>query len=93
MNRHYEQRVVLDYNASHGPIADSPYEMRTSTEEDREHETRNSDSTNPTYQAGQETFLPEGEYSVVGRPSQSGGNNPGILPVVRYFLICTNPNY
>ncbi|KAG4420845.1 hypothetical protein IFR04_006027 [Cadophora malorum] len=76
VNRHYEQRVVLDYNASHGPIADSPYEMRTSTEEDREHETRNSDGTNPTYQAGQETFLPEGEYSAVGRPSQSGWQQP-----------------
>ncbi|KAH9206761.1 hypothetical protein DL95DRAFT_528272 [Leptodontidium sp. 2 PMI_412] len=70
VNRRYEQQVVLDYNKTHGPIADRPYEIRRSAEEYRLDETRNSEGTNP-YQSNQEPFDSQGEYKTSGGPSQS----------------------
>ncbi|KAG4435146.1 hypothetical protein IFR05_009378 [Cadophora sp. M221] len=69
VNQHFEQQVVLDYNKTHGPIADRPHEIRISAEEYRANETRNSEGRNP-YQSNRESFDSQGEYRTSGGASQ-----------------------
>ncbi|KAH7416793.1 hypothetical protein BKA64DRAFT_277194 [Cadophora sp. MPI-SDFR-AT-0126] len=70
VNRRYEQKVVLDYNATHGPIADRPYTPETSRAGYSEDVTRNSEGVNPDYQED-EPLCPPGNYSTAGGHSQS----------------------